>query len=398
MAWIEALLAFIVTMMILSTIASMMVETIHRMGRMRETGLNRSLELLFDKYLWPKISRLQSISEEQKQSLKKRYIEQLILPPYSERNTKPERQPGLMGIFRYALNMLMYPIALMTRLTVNEKSRTTLGSLEMIELLAETDIGQFISYQTHQLGHYKGPRYQKDLILGLTEKYEDICESASDLFARQARLLSVVVGLVMAFTINFNAIHLFTSYLEQPELRQKIIAQGDQAARTLQQTLEQSSKNISQSPENINQLANDTENILREMNTLQQSSIPISWENTPCRDQALPETTWRSFPCSNGQSAKPTGIIQWVLSVSLGGLLIGLGGPFWFESFRKLSSVMGVTKQLVSPARNKDTNIRHNQVTNPADSAVEIFIQSARSKALDYFPDTHPNNGKIPQP
>lgn len=57
MEWLEASLAFIITMMMLSTIASMVVETLHRCLRMRERGLEQTLDALFEKVIWPKVAR-----------------------------------------------------------------------------------------------------------------------------------------------------------------------------------------------------------------------------------------------------------------------------------------------------------------------------------------------------
>ena len=40
----------------------------------------------------------------------------------------------------------------------------------------------------------------------------------------------------------------------------------------------------------------------------------------------------------------PLAFIKWIVTVLISGLLIGLGGPFWFDMYTRLAKVLGLAK------------------------------------------------------
>ena len=56
MAWLDALLAFAITMMVLSTIVSAIVEAGHSLLNQRSKGLERLMEHMFDKVIAPRLA------------------------------------------------------------------------------------------------------------------------------------------------------------------------------------------------------------------------------------------------------------------------------------------------------------------------------------------------------
>jgi hypothetical protein len=60
MIWIEAIMAFAVTMMAFATIVSMIVEMIHRIFRLREEKLKMMLNQVYTNQIVPMVSKLSS--------------------------------------------------------------------------------------------------------------------------------------------------------------------------------------------------------------------------------------------------------------------------------------------------------------------------------------------------
>ena len=56
MEWLETGLAFAVTMIVFSTMVSVIVETGHRILRIREKGLQRLMATLYEDVIWPRLS------------------------------------------------------------------------------------------------------------------------------------------------------------------------------------------------------------------------------------------------------------------------------------------------------------------------------------------------------
>ena len=56
MEWLETGLAFAVTIMVFSTVVSVNIETGHPILRIREKGLKRLMETLYEEIIWPRLS------------------------------------------------------------------------------------------------------------------------------------------------------------------------------------------------------------------------------------------------------------------------------------------------------------------------------------------------------
>ena len=44
----------------------------------------------------------------------------------------------------------------------------------------------------------------------------------------------------------------------------------------------------------------------------------------------------------------PLAFIKWIVTVLISGLLIGLGGPFWFDMYTRLAKVLGLAKAVTN--------------------------------------------------
>ena len=363
MEWLEASLAFAVTMMVFSTMVSVIVESCHRLFRLREDGLRRIVEELFDQTIWPKFSvQLMATADLADGTTSKDQIRK----QFAKIMTKSKFNPNIK------------PNAIMPRVT-NAGQLKALTSLEMLERLAETDIGA----QILKIGHRKGQQILSILIKDFISKFEDIGENASDYFARRARLLSVVISIGLAFVIHINAAELFKYYLSNRPARMAMIAQGEVMAKELEAQEKRlkalTDGEVVDQKKNINELSGNIKELKSTLDTIISTGVPIGWSERPWKKNA---PAWNKLEIG----WKIAGGLWWFFSVLLAGLLIGLGGPFWFETFRKLSSLTGIVKGLMSDVQKEKDKPKSGADKQPEDSRVdpvEVFKNAAAAKAFE---------------
>lgn len=377
MAWLEASLAFIITMMILSTIASMAVETIHRILRLREKGLKQTLDALFEKVIWPKLAHtldpLIHTQTADRETLKERWRQNLITAMIG--NQIVDIRAGLQQSSSH-WSKLKRLIGTVIGKLINDKNRREISTLEMVERLAETEVGRHISQRALLLGEQASERFKATIVVGISDKFESFSEEALDLFSRRAKLLSVVIGFVLAFGLNVNAPDLFKSYLRDPVVRNMVIAQGEAVA----EKFKAAEAEMQQSPATEASLKDAkaaVDKIAASITDLKAQSIPISPDKNLLFD---------------GKTNTKTELFVWFLSVSLGGFLIGLGGPFWFDSFRKVSALTTLARQFTSPAKQNPSALQVQEnngfmamgQNNTEEVVVTIFKRAERSEALNW--------------
>jgi len=370
MEWLETGLAFAITMMIFSTMVSVIIETGHRILRIREKGLQRIMTQIYKKVIWPRLSnRLDA------------------------KTASPEDFKVHMTSSRY-LQVDRGVIFLKTCISkfVNANQLTSLSTLEFIERLAETPAGRSLMNEAQRRGEH-GREYIETFIKDLASKYEDFGKDATEYFRRRARLMSIVVAIVLAFSLNVNAIHLFRTFLMDKSVREAMISQGDAVAERLQKQEAELKKLLKEKAtdqdKNLKKINKNIQDLRDTAKTLSASGIPIGWDTAPWKT-----ANWVKLKDTNDKTRcfiiNSLIFLSWIGSVLLAGLLIGLGGPFWFDMFRKLSALTGIfrglqtpvqkTQQPEQPARGKsrdDSDLKQD--------LVEIFETAAKANALGYF-------------
>lgn len=378
MEWLEASLAFIITMMMLSTIASIVVETLHRCLRMRERGLEQTLDALFEKVIWPKVAPAKDMLGDgtNKNLWHRNFVTTMTGNEFPKARERPKH-------WYLVWHWLKWVVAVGVGKLTNEQKRRGISTLEMVERLVETDVGRYISQHARELGKEAADEFKTAVVVGISDKFEDFCEEARDIFSRRAKLLSVMVGLMLAFGLNVDAPALFKSYLQDPALRYKIIAQGEAVAQAAQDaTLSLEAELAKADGAALSEVNNSIGEITKQIKELEAQSIPLSVEHSPLYGKEL--------------SGRPFWI--WLLSVTLGGFLIGLGGPFWFDSFRKVSALTSIARQFISPAKQTPGALTPTNDEAPGSSGqavlvaqtiaeetvVAIFKRAERSQALNW--------------
>jgi len=339
MVWIEAIMAFAITMMALSTMVTMIVEMIHRMLRLREKGFTLMLEQFHNKVLLPRVAS--HFNGDKKDLLQGEFLKTLSTSRYQ----------GGGRLDQWLIK------------TVNSEKLRSLTALQFIERFAETEEGQKIFNE----GKKRGKEYLDVVIKDLANKYDDIGENVRDYFTRRARLVSVVVAMLLAFAINVDSVRIFQTYLKNDVLRTSII----QKSETVKKLMDEKSKQQGDTETELNNIKATAEQIkVIYTDIAKEKDLHIGWEQS-----ILLGKNWED----------DTPWFQWFLSLLLGGLLIGLGGPFWFDIFQKFSAFASIAQSFQSsvkkPKEEGTQSAGAGEIFKETDP-VEIFKTAAKAKAF----------------
>lgn len=282
---------------------------------------------------------------------------------------------------------------------VNAGQLKSLTTLEFIERLAETPVGRSLMDETAR----RGKKYIETFIEDLASKYEDFGESATEYFKRRARLVSVLVAIGLAFSLNVNAIHLFRTFIVNKAARQTMIDKGNAVADGLKAQEEKIEKLLETEAEdhkeNLQIIQKNVKELSETAKTLSKAGLPIGWDTAPWKSKA-----WKDYKKAKDglvlqenatQSMKVKAylvqwagdiwlLLKWVLAVLLAGLLIGLGGPFWFDTFRKLSSLTGIVRGFQTPVQKAKEeeltpSIKPEEKPDQKSKVVAIFETAAKA-------------------
>jgi hypothetical protein len=191
----------------------------------------------------------------------------------------------------------------------------------------------------------------------LVAQFERLEADASALFAARAQRLSFVCGVLLALTVNVDAIRIVNHYVGDPAGTARTIAQLAAVAPGTAQA-----KNTSVPADEEAQIVA----VITELQGLSQVGIPVGASFFPyctppgqhqidpaCTGLATDGNAWQQI----GANLSDHGIqlALWLLSVVVTGLLIGLGGPFWFDIASALSQVRNLLGSVGGKSRETPT-------------------------------------------
>jgi len=326
MEWLEAMLAFAVVMMIFATFVSAIIEVLHRVTRIREDGLKSMITQVYRQIVEPGFKAIGKSPDSTLEGFVDRMTQTRLLPLTKDASL---------------LRKLVYK-------TVNAQRRMSLSTEKFLQQFIESKDGQQLIRAASNQGRAKA----QETLKSIAASYEDFGESARDFFTRRSRLLSTLIAVLLAFSVNLDALTVFKEFLADKGMRQVLIEKGNDVVKGLQQmeeTIPAATTGADESETDIQKdLLAKAEGIQSSLDELKASGVPIGWQTAPWNTGAFREK-------DSNLSRLPT-LVGWFFSVLLGGLLVGLGGPFWYDTFRKLSSIARVSvngKQVESPQPTK---------------------------------------------
>jgi hypothetical protein len=297
MPLLEAFLALALTLLSLAMIATLIVELIHRLAGTRAKNLKMMLEEYYDLELKPIVETEQKDIGEKLED-KTEFIHKMLTNPLINKG-------GRAGPIKSRL-----------------KELSGLSTEDLFKKLAYTNIGKRIKA--------RASAEIDESVDSLSISYDVFGLAATDLFKRKAQLTSLLVGVVVAFALNANALVIFKSYLDDPQARAKAVAQANAALENFARRTD-----IPEGFENREALHNHVDSIRGEIEDLGDMSVAIGYSR-----QSVP-ASWFGEGSHFGWWP---GVVFWALGVCATGMLIGLGGPFWFNVVRKLTDVLQVVR------------------------------------------------------
>ncbi len=386
MNYLTALLAFAAVMIVLSTLATVVVEGLHKMAGKRAKDFHGMLTKLYEDVIQTRLE--EKVPANALTAKAHEFADQLRKNPAFQNTARGflERIPFVKDWFKSDFEELT------TR--------------QFAEQLAQTEFGKHLQQQSTET--------IKSTLDVLSYQFERYGEAASQFFLGRARVLSVLVAFVLALSLNVDAIKLYRSLARDTSLSDKVITSLD-IAKLEQAYLEkiQTAGNENQKNTVKDEYNEVLESMRHESQRLEGLGLPIghgyfpycasnlaSTPNGTLKDSRCkgikpyeefktpligPITTWLyAFFASMGSRVVGTQDgIAWLFSVLLTGGLIGLGAPFWFRAYRfianfipsiKLSeSILGRKKK--TAGENADKTSQDKDGLSP-DDLLEAFVKS----------------------
>jgi len=393
MIWLNASLAFALAMIIFCTMVTAVTEAVHHFFNMRQRGLERMLEQLFEKVIWPRVSPSVTAAKE---TIKREFLTTLTSNPAVE-----QHEGRLSGL----------------RLWFAPRQLSSLTLTQFAERFADTDLGKEL--------WSSGRPYATQVVDDVARRFKNFEQGATAYFGQRAQMVSLMIAILLAFALNVHAIRLFTAFLTDQQLTARVLAQADSINATYreqraaapppveaaaaakpdgQQPAADDPPTSNAAPATGNSTAGaaneaDVE-ALREKIAFMNDQLAVStalglpignayypWclDAAPgpiCKDRL----TWKRLGEASITPQSVGRFLSWFVSVLLAGVLIGLGGPFWFSAFSNLSAfvrLLGVPdKQTKAEVKDSTATAQPPTVEAPRpQTAGEAFAAMAEATA-----------------
>lgn len=289
MPFVDAFLAFALTMLSLATLVTLALELFHQFRGQRTRGLWRMLSVMFEKEILPRIDAALAELKEPSDELhaaragldapETQHVVALDILKALTKNPMLETKGGESSWYSSLIGSRY--LKSMTK----EELLMRLDDLDIVKLL-------------------KKEGKLSELSKRIEETFDTYADLASEAFSRNARIWSFVLGIAIAVVLQVNAVKIFNHYLANPEATSALIGDAKKITERAETVLARSGE--------------DTKDVLEQLS----SQLEI------IGDQRLPISpifgSFGSKPASADKIA-----IEEIPIVIFTGLLIGLGGPFW---------------------------------------------------------------------
>ncbi len=338
MELLDAALAFALTLGALATVVTIIMETLHRLLKIRERNLIWVLSRL--------CRNLPVLSEDERWRL----VAQTLNNPSSDfpglpASTPADGRPGepMKHKWWYRFSGVYNWISLehVLRRLAELPSMTALATQHPERASAELD--------------------------RVARQYQEIRSGNSAFFKRRAQFWSVILGIAFAFSANVDAVRIFDTYKTDNKVAAKIIAQQSRLEKSAAETekaraaLAEAERTLAEKEaeykksnppdaaalKSVEKAAKEVESkrlAVQSAHTsfrdLVQLGVPVGWEYWPYGDKDAPAKSKGEIGDSNSKNGYGFGAhLVWAVKVIVAGLLIGLGAPFWFDVAKRLGEI-----------------------------------------------------------
>ncbi len=214
----------------------------------------------------------------------------------------------------------------------------------------------------------RGTEEAEALLDRTARKFAEFGSAASTQFRRNARMWSIYTGLAVALLLNADGVRVLEAFLNDPTLTATVIANSgdllDDLSRASEQLSAVQAKQAEMSSDrgdpadaspSASSAARDTLTLVEERIAFVESAaatlpglgVPIGSDFFPhCLLFGDREAGLSPDPFCRAETRKRVDVrgwffhsVLWLVSVLVTGLLIGLGGPFWFDLAQRVASI-----------------------------------------------------------
>lgn len=333
---LQSILAFVLTMLGLATLVTVILEMISRFTRRRGRVLRHVLELVFEKEIGP-ILKAELAATDQRV---KDAIDVVVTSPF-----KPAT--GENGFFKAVA-------WLMTRAFGADESRE-LTARDFLVRLSRTEVGTEL---------YTAAKADWDTAIERIEtRYDEVAAASSEWFRNSNAVASLVIGVCLAFTLNVDGMRVFDFFLKNPNQAAAVVGDAEaylKAHREVQERVENAKKTLETAAMDDRAARAEAQRVLDTISTtyrgIQTQRSQLAEIGLPTGAGVFPycrPTQGGSAPderCKAEEYAFFGHFVSWFFIVLLSGVLIGLGGPFWYNAATGLLRVTQMMRGKAPPA------------------------------------------------
>ncbi len=318
MQWITAIAAFAVTMFTLSVIVSVMVETVHRILRSRHKGLMQLIEKLYVHSIAPRLEPAAGGTMTPRQ-FAVTMTENRAAGQVDSTKTVVANETGRL----HSIDSM--PVEVFTQKLADMKMRLKDLNLDMETVVAD-----------------------------IAAKYVTFGQEQSVAFERRSRTLAVVCAMLLAVVAYVHPLNLADVYLKNPELAERVASKSEdieEDLETLNETIEELRAEVPAGQPTLetasDEIATAMDDVKARLDSLKAEGVPLGWPKgaVGCGDgkvfveNCLFSVWGLAIPIPSGVN------FIWLM---FGGLLVGLGAPFWQQVITSVAATNTITQKLAS--------------------------------------------------
>ena len=374
MAWLSATLAFATTMFFFALFVSTIVEALHRILGLRHQGMRLMLEALYDNVIRPHVEKVKP-----KPTTTAKQFADIIM-------TNRPVGGGSLGTNGRIGAMMLW----LTR----KGESTNIPTEIFTQRLVDSRMVEVANALT------------EDVVRNIAQQYEAYGKDISEFFRARAQLLSLIVAFVIAFAFQVHPHALMSAYMSEPGLADRIVAtiEGQEGLIERMEKIAAAPAPVAEAgaagspaPADgtaelraaLQELEAEIDSAGKALQALSQAGVPVGWGDIRTCDKTERWTqpclpTWGTvFTMAFG------GTVFWLL---VGGLLIGIGAPFWAQAVGALSATSGAAKRITELVSPETATVQANAVAAAAPPrapapaapppAVAAFLLARRSVSL----------------
>lgn len=301
---LDAALAFALTMLVVATVVTQLVNVLRNTASLRREGLKIMLTDFFDKEIGPVVK------------LEARKLRDKLEDDGVEKITELAEKYAGEDIIGAA------EAAKLVNLSTNE----------FIERIKRTEFGGAI---LDDLKDDADAVFDK-----MADRYEAVGRHFSQSFKNQSRLWTSAIALILAVVVNIDSIHIANSYIRDDQLTAEVLLQMD----TVVARNEAAASDVETAGGDVEQLRRSVQQSREEIDYLRNSGFPVGWANFPhsgltpdCSGQPDCANQYEVHQATFQQRDNLWGWFSWILGIVLTAFLAGLGAPFWYDAVKSIT-------------------------------------------------------------